>query len=156
MARITGKVRIARPAAEVFDFIADSRNEPGYNPAMREVVLLTGEPIGQGTQFRARMGRGGMGMLVTLTYFERPRMLGSCTTSPLMDTDGTLTFNPDPSAPKAATTMSWDWQVTPKGWLRLLGPAFGPLGTRMERRTWAAAKASLEAPDPGDHAIVAP
>jgi hypothetical protein len=32
--------------------------------------------------------------------------------------------------------MSWDWQVRPKGWLRMLGPLAGPLGSRMERRIW--------------------
>lgn len=145
--RISGKVRIARPAAVVFDFIADSRNEPEYNPAMRSVELLTGEPIGAGTQFRALMGRGEMPLQVTLTQFEPPARLGSHTRSPLMDTRGTLTFTPDPASPEAATVMAWDWQVTAKGWLRLLGPALGPVGARMERRIWTAATHQLEAPD---------
>lgn len=141
MAQITGSIRIDRPVSDVFDFVADSRNEPAYNPAMRSVELLTGEPIGVGTRFRARMGRGGMEMLVTLSAHEPPLLLGSRTTSRLMETSGTLRFRPvDPGT----TTMSWDWQVTPRGWLRLLGPAFGPLGSRMERRIWTAAKALLE------------
>jgi hypothetical protein len=45
--------------------------------------------------------------------------------------------------------MAWDWQVTAKGWLRLRGPALGPIGARMERRIWTAAKRTLEAPDHG-------
>lgn len=128
----------------VFDFIADSRNEPAYNPDMRSVTLLTGEPIGAGSRFRAIMGRGGMELLVTLTGFDRPHVLGSQTTSTLLDTHGTLTFTPD--GPNS-TIMAWDWQVTPRLWLRLLGPVFGPVGRRMERRIWTAARDTLEASD---------
>jgi len=34
------------------------------------------------------------------------------------------------------TGMGWDWQVRPKGWLRMVGSLFGPIGGRMERRIW--------------------
>ena len=34
MARIQGEVLIRRPVEEVFDFVADERNEPTYNPNM--------------------------------------------------------------------------------------------------------------------------
>lgn len=128
----------------VFDFVADSRNEPAYNPGMRSVTLLTEEPIGVGSRFRASMGRGGMELLVTLTAFDRPRVVGSVTTSTLLDTQGTLTFTPEG---ESATVMAWDWQVTPRLWLRLLGPVFGPVGRRMERRIWTAARDALEASD---------
>lgn len=142
-----GQIRIARPVEVVFDFIADSRNEPRYNPDMRTVTLLTGEPIGPGTRFQAHMGRSGLQLLVTLTGFDRPHRLDSTTTSTLMDTTGGLRFTADgPSA----TVMSWDWQVQPKGWLRLLGPAFIPIGQRMERRIWTAARNALHTgADPG-------
>jgi hypothetical protein len=56
VAHVTGSVRIAAPPEQVFDTVADSRNEPSFNPAMTEVALLTPEPIGLGTRFRARMG----------------------------------------------------------------------------------------------------
>jgi uncharacterized membrane protein len=139
---ISDQIRIGRPVEEVFDFIADSRNEPTYNPEMRSITLVTDEPIGTGSQFRARMGRGGMEMLVTLTAFDRPRLLGSVTTSTLMDTEGTLTFTPDGDQ---ATVMMWDWNVTPRLWLRILGPVLGPVGRRLERRIWTAAREALQA-----------
>lgn len=124
----------------VFDTVADSRNEPSFNPAMTDVELLTPAPVGLGTRFRARMGKAGMEMLVELTEFERPHRLGSLTTSSMMDTSGTLTFTTDGDV----TVMSWDWQVRPKGWFRLLGPLVGPLGGRMERRIWTGLKNTLE------------
>jgi len=34
MAHITGHVRIPAPVEQVFDTVADTRNEPSFNPAM--------------------------------------------------------------------------------------------------------------------------
>jgi len=107
---------------------------------MAGAELLTALPIGRGTRFRARMGRAGTQMLVELTEFDRPLRLGSRTTSSMMQTSGTLTFASDGDG----TVMSWDWQVHPKGWMRMLGPLFEPLGNRMERRIWTSMKRYLE------------
>lgn len=143
MVRITGEQRIHRPPDLVFDRVADSRHEPSYNPAMTSCELLTPEPIGVGTQFRAVM-RGQAPMLVTLIEYDRPVRLGSRTTSAQMETAGALVFSWDGTA----TLMRWDWQVRAKGWLRMLGPLFGPMGRRMERRIWAALRDQLEAEAP--------
>jgi carbon monoxide dehydrogenase subunit G len=140
MARIEGEILIDRPVEAVFDFVADTRNEPSFNPAMAGVELLTPLPIGVGARFRARMGKAGTPMLVELTEFDRPHRLGSRTTSSMMQTSGALTFTADGEG----TVMSWDWQVRPKGWMRILGPLFGPLGGRMERRIWTSMKRYLE------------
>jgi hypothetical protein len=94
----------------------------------RTVVVLI--PARRAIAFRARMGRAGTQMLVELTEFDRPHRLGSRTTSSMMQTSGALTFAADGDG----TAMSWDWQVHPRGWMRILGPLFGPLGGRMERR----------------------
>ena len=88
-------------------------------------------------------------MLMELTEFDRPHRLGSRTAIPVMQTSGALTFAADGDG----TVMSWDWQVRPKGWMRILGPLFGPLGGRMERRIWTSMKRYLEntaaRPSPG-------
>lgn len=140
MARITGHIRIAAPVERVFDTVADSRNEPSFNPAMTGVELLTPPPVGLGTRFRAHMGKAGTEMVVELTEFDRPRRLGSRTASSMMETSGTLTF----AAEGEGTVMSWDWQVRFRGWLRVLGPLLGSLGGRMEHRIWTGLKHQLE------------
>lgn len=128
------------PVARVFDAVADSRNEPSFNPAMTAVELLTPPPIGAGTRFRAHFGSVGLDMLVELTEYDRPHRLASVTTSAVMATSGALTF----ASVAGGTVMSWDWQVRPKGALRLLGPLVGPLGRRQERRIWAGLRRWLE------------
>ena len=140
MARISGQVHIAAPVEVVFDTVADSRNEPSFNPAMRDVELLTAAPIGLGSRFRAHMGRAGTELLVELTEFDRPNRLGSRTTSSMMTTSGTLTF----SGSSDGTVMAWDWQVRPRGWLRVTGPLVGPMGRRMEHGIWTGLKRQLE------------
>ena len=53
MVRIEGEIVINRPMEEVFDFVADERNEPRYNPHMRRAELITKGPVGVGTRHRA-------------------------------------------------------------------------------------------------------
>ena len=107
MAHITGHVRIAAPLEQVFDTVADSRNEPTFNPAMTDVELLTPAPIGLGTRFLAHMGKAKMEMVVELTEFERPHRLGSLTTSSTMETSGALTLTAElarPDRPQQSST----------------------------------------------------
>jgi hypothetical protein len=54
MARIAGEVVIGRPVDVVFDFVADQRNEPRYNPRMVRADKVTGGPVGRGTVFAQR------------------------------------------------------------------------------------------------------
>ena len=70
------------------------------------------------------------------------------TASSLMTTSGTLTFSPF----RDGTLMAWDWQVRPKGWLRALGPVFGPIGNRVERGIWTGLKHHLEQSPPNSAA----
>jgi len=64
MVRIEGEIVIKRPLEEVFDFVADERNEPRYNPRMRRAEQISDGPIGVGTRFRAEIAS--MGRLVEM------------------------------------------------------------------------------------------
>jgi hypothetical protein len=46
---IEGEIVIGRPVEEVFDFVADERNEPRYNVQMRRAEKISEGPIGLGT-----------------------------------------------------------------------------------------------------------
>lgn len=140
VAHISGQLHIDAPPELVFDTVADSRNEPSFNPQMRDVELLTPPPIGAGTRFLARMGKRGTEMHVVIVDFDRPHRLRTQTTSSMMTTSGSLTFTPSGDG----TLMAWDWQVQPTGWLRVLGPLFAPVGGRVERGIWTGLKRHLE------------
>jgi hypothetical protein len=71
MAQIQGELVINRPVHEVFDVVADERNEPRYNPLIRRAEKLTRGPIGRGTRFRAEAVTLGRTTGMTIEY--RPR-----------------------------------------------------------------------------------
>jgi len=103
---------------------------------------ITDGPIGVGTRFgaTARSGRRVLEMLIELTEYDRPRRLRSRTTMSSIDTDGGLTFAPL----GRATRMSWDWEVSPRGPMRLLSPLVVLLGRRQEQRISSGLKIQLE------------
>ena len=83
-----------------------------------------------------------MEMLIEITEYDRARRLGSRTTMSSVDVNGGLTFDPV----DGATRMSWSWEVSPKGPLRLVGPLVARLGRRQEQAIWTGLKAKLEGP----------
>jgi len=149
MARIEGEIVIERPLEEVFDFVADERNEPRYNPRMLRAEKLSADPIGAGTRFRAEMRMRGrrqpVEMRVEFTDYERPRRLASTTHLSTMEIRGSLTFEPVPEG----TRMRWHWNLEPRGLLKLLGPLLARLGRRQEQEIWSGLKRLLETPAHG-------
>ena len=144
-ARIEGKIIINRPVDAVLDFVADERNEPRFNPQMRRVEQISPGPIGQGTRFRAEttsMGRS-VEMVIEFTAYDRPGRLSSFTRMSAMDIRGTLTLDPVPQG----TLMRWEWEMEPRGALKLLTPLIVRMGRRQEETIWASLKRFLEAPD---------
>jgi Polyketide cyclase / dehydrase and lipid transport len=109
MTFIEGEIIIARPAAAVFDFAADQRNEPRYNPRMVRAEKVTAGPVGLGTVFRSAVRATGQPteMRSELTGYRRPAWLASRTTMAQADIAGTLTFTPAPGG----TRMRWAWVV---------------------------------------------
>ena len=142
MVHIEGEIIIERTPEAVFDFVADERNEPGFNPQLLRVEQITPGRIGLGTRFRAQAAgkRGPVDMVIEFTAFERPWRLASSTQMSSMDVHGTLTFEPVPEG----TRMRWEWRLAPRGLLKLLTPLVAHMGRRQEERIWAGLKRVLE------------
>lgn len=142
MRAVEGSIVIERPVEEVFDFVADERNEPRYNRRMRRADLLSAGGIGAGSRFRAEMAgpRRTAELLVELTGYERPRRLSSSSHTVALDTFGALMFEPVPEG----TRMSWHWELDPHGRWLLLGPLLVAVGRAQERGIWRALKELLE------------
>jgi len=142
MGRIEGEIVIARPVDEVFDYAADQRNEPDYNPRMARSDKVTSGPVGPGTVFRAEvrsLGRTAP-MRIECTDCQRPALLATVTSMRQAEFRVTLTFNPVP----AGTRMRWSEQVRLKGGLRPLTPLATWLGRRQEQAIWTSMKRQLE------------
>jgi uncharacterized protein YndB with AHSA1/START domain len=143
MARIEGELVIYRPVHEVFDVVADERNEPRYNPRIRRAEKRSPGPIGPGTRFRAEAVTLGRTTRMTIEYttYERPRRLASSIHMPAADITGTLRFDPIADG----TRMGWSWAVRPRGLYRLLTPVIARVGRRQEQENWGGLKRFLEA-----------
>jgi uncharacterized protein YndB with AHSA1/START domain len=113
MVRIEGDIVINRPPQEVFDLVADERNEPRFNLRMRRAELITQGPIGVGSRFRAEVASAGrpIEMVIEYTGFERPRRLASTTGMASMVVGYTLTFEPV----TGGTRMRWSGDLEPHG-----------------------------------------
>jgi carbon monoxide dehydrogenase subunit G len=142
MAHIEGEIVVKRPAEEVFDFVADERHEPRFNPHMLTAEKVSDGLIGKGTRFRAEIDNLGrtVPMDIEFTAVERPRRLASSTHMTAMDVRGELTFDPVPEG----TRLRWSWDVEEHGILKLMGPAASFIGRRQERAIWSSLKWLLE------------
>jgi len=140
MARLAGEILIRRSDEEIFDFVADERNN--YDPQIQQAELLTEGPIGVGTRFRSVSQSGGrrVEMIIEITEYERPRRFASTTHLSSMDIRSTLTFEPT----AGGTLMRWSSQIEPRGLLRLLSPLLAGIGKRQTAAIWANLKRTLE------------
>lgn len=146
MRPIVGEILIDAPAEVVFDYVADERNEPTYNPRMLSAEKVTPGPVAAGTRFAALMRTPGRPtpLIVEYTVVERPRALASVSRMPGMEVSGGLTFEPE----GRGTRMRWSWDVRCLGWRRVAGPIVHAVGDRGERAIWAGLRDHLEASPP--------
>ena len=147
MVKIQGSTVIARPVEDVFDFVADERNEPKYNPRMVRAEKMTPGPVAKGTRWSATVesrGQRPVDMEMEVTDYTRPTRLGSTTRMSTAEIRGAVTFEPDP----AGTRMRWSWQLQPKGMLKLMGPLIARLGRRQEAQIWTGLKRYMESTTP--------
>jgi uncharacterized protein YndB with AHSA1/START domain len=142
MARVEGEITINRSVDEVFDFVADERHEPLFNPAMLQAELVSDQPIDAGSRFHAVMSMRGrpVDMTIEFTAYERPRLLASSTHLSSMEIRGTLTFDPVPEG----TRMRWSWELHPRGVLKLFSPLVTHMGRRQEETIWKGLKRYME------------
>lgn len=139
MPNLTWQIDIDAPIEVVFDELADQRNEMRWSREMREVELLTPEPIGEGSRYRARWAKGPTST-VTYTTYERPRRWTTDIRSWMLDINQTLTVEPR----GAGSHFTSQWDFTLHGPFKL----FAPMLTRaFQRDVWSSitsAKAHVE------------
>lgn len=105
----------------VFDYVTDLRREPERYPQMRDVQKLTLGPIGVGTRYRVRFGRGIGTATIDNTAFDRPRYWSAVSRSRRLDVraEGSVVE----TAP--GRRLSVRTELQPRGLLCLLAPVLG-------------------------------
>ena len=133
---------IHAPVDEVFDMVADERNEPRYNPRIVRAEKVSDGPVGRGARFVAEpksMGAKGAMTLEVLEY-DRPHRLHNVVRSSYLQVDGTLTFE----EVDGGTRLRWDWDMGLVGPTRVLSPVLAVIGPGWERRNWLSLKEYME------------
>ena len=142
MTHIAGEVVIKAPVDEVFDLVADERNEPRYNPRIVRAKKVSDGPVGVGARFVAEPRNTGSkgGMTLTIAEYDRPHLLHNLVRSSYMHADGTLTFD----EVEGGTRLRWDWNMAMVGPMRILSPVLALIGPGWERRNWVGLKEYME------------
>jgi hypothetical protein len=130
---------VNRPVEEVFDFLADVRNEAAWNPRVVRIDKTSDGSIGAGTTFYGLYK--GIGALRTeLVAYERPERLSFRSSGPRMRIGGQFAL----SAVQGKSSVTLNADLKPQGLFRLLAPLMAPLIKRQNAAAATRLKQTLE------------
>jgi hypothetical protein len=138
---------INRDVPAVFALLSDPRKLVEWDPRYEAVELLTPEPIGPGTRFKARVrlanGNPFSGV-EQIIDFDPNRRVSSSAVSPMRNLD-VVTFEPEGEGTRVTRRFGVEFQL----WMALLGVAFFKASLARDSVTnqeasWARAKQLLE------------
>jgi uncharacterized protein YndB with AHSA1/START domain len=135
-----GEVFIQRSIEEVFDFVADARNEPTWLPGAIRVEKTTDGPVGQGTRFQGEYARAGI-VSLELVEFERPSCVTFRARSRIVHFDDAVILSSEGTGTRLRATM----EAYPQGFMKLMTPVMGRVMRRQFEDNWSALKEALEA-----------
>jgi Polyketide cyclase / dehydrase and lipid transport len=134
-------VQVPAPVDDVFEFLADLRNESQWNPRVVSIEKLTPGAVRTGTRFSGRYQ--GIGVLDTvLVGCDRPSSIGFRSEGPRVRIDGAFTLSPVADG----TDVSLQADLEPRGALRLVAPFMAPLFRSQNRKAAARLQAALRPP----------
>ena len=110
------EVDIARPRQQVFDLMADARNELTWNSRVSRAELVSDEPIRKGTEF-AVTNRGQKYVAFVMTY-DRPDQFGVNVAGKAMEINASMRF----ADSTEGTRMAVQFDLQPKSFMKLMMP----------------------------------
>jgi uncharacterized protein YndB with AHSA1/START domain len=114
---------IARPAAEVFAFIADVRNDPRWHTDVLEASLIEGTTIDKGSTFRIKTKPvvGVSGGTVTVSEYDPPSEIVFDVRMGKLEPTTTFTVLPDGDGCRITRRID----IEPLGLMRVMAPFMG-------------------------------
>lgn len=135
------RCHVARSAEDVYDFLADLRNESGWNPRVVGVEQLTPGPVVTGTTFHGIYR--GIGTLDTvLVECDRPSRIVFRSEGPRMSIDGAFVL----TRTAGGTGIVLNADLRPRGLLKVIAPFLGPVFRRQNAAGASRLVAALDAP----------
>jgi uncharacterized protein YndB with AHSA1/START domain len=133
---------IARPAEDVFAFIADVRNDPRWHTDVLEARLRHGASPAKGSVFeiKTKPFMGVSGGTVTISQYEPPRRLVFDVNMGKMKPTTTFTVTRDGSGSRVTRRIDME----PAGLMRLMAPLMGGMMHKRNAGFLANLKRSLE------------
>jgi uncharacterized protein YndB with AHSA1/START domain len=137
--KIRKETEIARPIEDVFDYVADPRNELQWHPRVRAMEKTSNGPIGAGTTFRGDY-RGSGVIDFTLVEYERPTFMRFTGRNGQVSMEATIRFHEQ----AGQTHGSFDLDMAPRGAFKLVMPVLAPMIRRQYAQVMPALKRRLE------------
>jgi len=135
--RVTASTRIESPPEQVFDRLADVRNDARWNSRVSSAELRSSEPIALGSRFA--MVNGGSPYDVTITTHDRPsRLVLEARGKP----DLTIAYTLTPAG--GGTDLASDFDFRPTGAQKVLFTLVGPVIRREIPKQFATLKSFRE------------
>ena len=121
---VDAEVSIARPRAEVFDLMADARNETAWNSQVTSSELVSDEPIGEGSQF-VTVNRG-QRYDATITTYDPPNEIVFHVVGKVLTIVGRFRF----ADLGSETALRANFDMTPSRHMKVMLPLISPMVRR--------------------------
>ncbi len=139
MVVITNQTVVACPPEELFDYCVDIRNELEWNPTAKSMEKLSDGPVGVGTRFMAHWKGAPSPVEVECLEFDRPRRWVHDNGGPIA-----VTFTGAVEPVVGGSLLSARFDARPRGWFRLMFPAFVVMARRQEKANMTHLRAAVE------------
>jgi uncharacterized protein YndB with AHSA1/START domain len=134
---VTARTGIACPPEQVFDMVADMRNETRWNSRVSSAELQSAEPIERGSRFA--IVNGGTAYEVTITTYDRPlRLVFEASGNPNL----TIAYTFTPAG--EGTDLESDLDFRPRGVLKVLFLLLAPVIRRDVPKQYTSLKTLCE------------
>lgn len=139
MTVIENQTTVACTPEELFDYCVDIRNELEWNPTAQSMEKLTDGPVGAGTRFLARWKGAPSTIEVACLEFERPHRWVHDNGGPIA-----VTFTGTVEPVVGGSLFRARFDARPRGWFRLMFPAFVVMARRQEKANMTHLREAVE------------
>jgi uncharacterized protein YndB with AHSA1/START domain len=141
--RSQSDLHVAASPEDVFDRLADMRNDPHWNPMAIEMEKIGDGPVGSGTRFEGKMKRVGP-MHMVITEYDRPRRLAMRGGGRPSEVDFSASFEPAEGGTRVRTQLDME----PRSIAKLFSPLMARQVPKQQAESMQAFKRWVEGGSP--------